>query len=159
MEGHWEELKVDNDYEIFSEYPYSIKRKGKDKLISEFISNGYIRCNISGKMYLKHRLIAFQWIPNPNNYKQIDHINKNPAENRIENLRWCNQSINNRNKSSNNGVKYEYFDELEHKFDLIEVEEYGNYKFEDYYFDPIDNEFYYFNGKQYRKLFILEAKM
>ena len=56
------------------------------------------------------------------------------------------------------GVKYEYFDELEHQFDLIEVEKYGNYTFEDYYFDSIDNEFYYFNGKQYRKLILLQNR-
>ena len=31
--GNWEELVFDNDYEIYSEYPYTIRRKDKDKIV------------------------------------------------------------------------------------------------------------------------------
>lgn len=49
------------------------------------------------KRYLLHRLIAEHFIPNPENKPCIDHINTDPTDNRIENLRWCTHKENNNN--------------------------------------------------------------
>ena len=63
--GEWLELVVDNDYEIFNQYPYPIRRKGSDKVISEWITDkGYVRCKLNGKPIDKHRIIALQFIEN-----------------------------------------------------------------------------------------------
>ena len=97
-EGEWIELIVDPDYEIYSEYPYQIRKKSNKKIIKESIHKptGYVRCSLNQKVYRKHRLIAEQFIPNddPNNKSFIDHINHIRSDNRIENLRWCSYSEN-----------------------------------------------------------------
>jgi hypothetical protein len=44
-----------------------------------------------------HRLVATAFIPNPNNYRCIDHIDGDKTNNHISNLRWCSDLINQNN--------------------------------------------------------------
>lgn len=71
---------------------YSIKRNKflKPNLTKE----GYFQVNLSGKVYYVHRLVALKHLPNPNNYKIINHINGIKNDNRLENLEWCTQRHN-----------------------------------------------------------------
>jgi hypothetical protein len=48
---------------------------------------------------LIHRLLALQYIENPENLPQIDHIDRNKLNNNLENLRWCSQHTNRLNRS------------------------------------------------------------
>ena len=45
-----------------------------------------------------HRLVAFAFCENPNNYEKVDHIDHNRVNNMFNNLRWCTSSENNRKK-------------------------------------------------------------
>lgn len=59
----------------------------------------YVRLykNGVGKPFNIHRLVATAFIPNPNNYPCVDHIDTNCHNNRVSNLRWVSHSQNSRN--------------------------------------------------------------
>lgn len=60
--------------------------------------NRYATIRVNGKAYRVHRLVAETFIPNPDNLPQVDHINRNRYDNRIENLRWVTAKENMRNQ-------------------------------------------------------------
>lgn len=59
-----------------------------------------------GVKYTKkaHRMVAEAFIPNPNNYPSIDHLDGDGLNNRVDNLRWCTQKMN-----FHNEVTYERY--------------------------------------------------
>ncbi len=147
----WIDCIADPDYEIFTEEPYEVRKKSNRKVIKESIdSTGYVILHLNKRKYYKHRILAQQFIENPNNLPCVDHINRNRQDNRLNNLRFVSYSENSKNKTSQGNVIYEYFDEIDE--DSMEVEFYGNHVVENYYFH--DNIFYFFNGINFRKLYI-----
>ena len=104
----------ENDYEILNEFPFSIRKKANQKILKEGKRNEYIAVNLNNKIYYKHRLIAIQFIPNPNNLKEVDHINHDRSGFHLENLRWVSRSENARNRTAHiNNVVYEYVDQID----------------------------------------------
>jgi hypothetical protein len=71
--------------------------------------DGYIRVRINGKSHLIHVLMAIAFgLPKRDDQDTVDHIDNDPSNNRLENLRWANRSeqINhsyatNENRASN----------------------------------------------------------
>jgi len=61
-------------------------------------SSGYwclnLTVNYKWKSVTIHRLIAIAFIPNPNNYRTVNHIDGNKQNNDISNLEWCTQKEN-----------------------------------------------------------------
>lgn len=62
--------------------------------------NGYIRVRIENKELGRvvrttiHRLVAEAYIPNPQNKAQVNHIDLNKQNNRVDNLEWVSASEN-----------------------------------------------------------------
>lgn len=74
------------------------KRKGR--VLKEYNRNGKQRQMVIlydrgvPKTHAVHRLVAIAHVPNPNNYRVVNHINHNHLDNRASNLEWCTQSHN-----------------------------------------------------------------
>lgn len=60
----------------------------KERIMKPYMRGRYLCVQFSAKTYSVHRLVALAFIPNPENKPEIDHINCNRFDNRIENLRW-----------------------------------------------------------------------
>ena len=87
---------------------YSISELGEIKNIKtnkvlkgDLNSKGYKRVNINKRRQLLHRLIAGLYIPNVNNYPQVNHINGNKLDNSVKNLEWCTNQYNNLHSYTN----------------------------------------------------------
>lgn len=82
-----------------------VKSLGNDKTRKEKILTphpneiGYQRVGLrkNGKQKWEriHRLVAKAFIPNPNNYPQINHKDECKTNNAVENLEWCTSQYNN----------------------------------------------------------------
>ena len=78
----------------------SYKKDGSGHIYKLTNKNGdYFRVVLYGtdgkrKSYGLHRLIAGAFIENPFGYKEINHIDSNKQNNRIENLEWCSREYN-----------------------------------------------------------------
>ena len=64
-----------------------------NKFLKTFNNGGYrrIRFKLSGyesKSFLIHRLVAIAFIPNPDNKKEVKHIDGNKLNNHFSNLEW-----------------------------------------------------------------------
>lgn len=74
--------------------------RGNGKILSLKKKNrqGYVIIALrkDGKNFYKrvHRLVAQAFIPNPDNKPDIDHINTDKTDNRVENLRWATRKEN-----------------------------------------------------------------
>lgn len=96
------------------------KRVLEERLIVGEQVKGYRRVALwNNKKYKRvfvHRLVAQAFIPNPENKPQIDHINTDKLDNRVENLRWVTPKENRNNplsykkqKESQKGEKNYWF--------------------------------------------------
>lgn len=71
----------------------------KGKLLNPARNNrGYLRVALSVKGRVRydsvHRLVAETFIPNPKNLPEVNHIDGNKLNNKVENLEWTTKSQN-----------------------------------------------------------------
>lgn len=71
-------------------------RNGKP--LKSYFHKGYMRNQLhNGTLYKNiklHRLVAETYIPNPDNLPVVMHLNDDPTDNRVENLKWGTQKQN-----------------------------------------------------------------
>ena len=116
----WKDIEgYENLYQVSSEgriKNLNYFKTGKEKILKGGkYGSGYLKVKLfkdgKGKNYAIHRLVAQAFIENPDNKPQIDHINTDKTDNRVENLRWVtnkenmNNPITRQNCSKNNYYK------------------------------------------------------
>lgn len=55
---------------------------------------GYLCVVLRRKDYFVHRLVAEAFIPNPNGYMEVNHIDEDKTNNSVQNLEWCDRKYN-----------------------------------------------------------------
>ena len=109
----WKDIPgYEGDYQISSSGMVKSTKQGKEKLIAlSPMHRGYLQAHLSkdGKtaMLRVHRLVAKVFIPNPECKPEVNHINGDKTDNRVENLEWCTPSENVRHsyESGTHGTK------------------------------------------------------
>jgi hypothetical protein len=86
--------------------------KSKFFLSQEISHKGYARVSLDRKHYSVHRLVAETFIPNPSDLPQVNHIDENKLNNKVDNLEWCtpkyNQNYGTRNQRASISAKKTY---------------------------------------------------
>lgn len=93
------------EYRIIKDFPdYAISNLGNvrnletSRILKPGIDKGYLRIGLykngEQKWFYIHRLVAEAFLPNPDNYPQVNHKDENKLNNCLENLEWCSAQYN-----------------------------------------------------------------
>lgn len=100
MKEMWKKINEYDGYEISNLGKIRSFKKDKNNFIlkQRITKGGYLRITLykngMAKKYLVHRLVAQTFIPNPENKPQINHLDGNKQNNKVDNLEWCTNSEN-----------------------------------------------------------------
>ena len=95
----WKDIPNYENYEVSSDGKVRNKKTKRVRKLQDD-KNGYKIVSLrnpprkSPRKFLVHRLVALAFIPNPNNFPEVNHIDENKANNCIWNLEWCTRKYN-----------------------------------------------------------------
>ena len=125
-----------------------------NRFIKSFLrKNGYMQVLLvkdgTKKSWKVHRLVALTYLPNPNNYPEVNHKDENRINNCVDNLEWCPHDYNcnygerlNRISDSNT-KRFNIYTDNDLKRKILKEAKERNISTETLLFDIVNN---YFNA-------------
>ena len=100
VEGTEGNMVISANGEVLKRYPKSYRYGGR-KEYYEYVHPkqniaGYLQVGVPKRkdLILVHRIVAETFIENPRGCREVDHINRDKFDNRVENLRWVTHEEN-----------------------------------------------------------------
>lgn len=90
----WKKIVLNNNEFLISKDGIIYNPTTKRYLKGAKRKDGYYNIRLNKKNYLVHRLVAIAYLPNPNNYDQVNHKDENKSNNNVGNLEWCTRKYN-----------------------------------------------------------------
>ena len=94
---------------------YGVSNRGRVRnlrtgrtLATKTSNSGYKQVHLNRTCEYIHRLVATEWVPNPEHKACVDHIDGNKINNLVSNIRWATVTENmmNKSKSANRSSKF-----------------------------------------------------
>ena len=114
-----------------------------------------------------HKLVAESFLSNPDNLPDVNHINNDRTDNRIENLEFASINANNRNKLKHSNVNYTFINEVPSNSlhitfiknnDITDVGLFFNKQTEEFYIKMTDNKYRIMYKNPHRKSYFIQYR-
>ena len=95
--------------DVIREYEHGYSPTQRLALYRQNKSRAYKSCQVAGKSRQVHRMVAslFCYNPRPDIFLEVDHIDRNHANNHWKNLRWVNRLLNRLNRKGSDSSRFE----------------------------------------------------